>query len=222
MSTFNRPNLSYEVRYKDTMGNDEALKDLVKTIKAEHANALKDKRPCSGIVYVHKRDDTTIISKTLKKAGIKAAPYHAGLKDQDRKRIQQDWTDGVINVAIATVAFGMGIDLAHVRYVLHWSMSKTVEGFYQESGRAGRDGLRSKSILYYSKDDASKFAFLIRKNFERNQAQGRKSNTDDHSLDALNKMVEFCTLSCCRYAYSITKSDCGFIFFCFIFLINVY
>ena len=90
------------------------------------------------------------------------------------------------------------IMLAHVRYVLHWSMSKTVEGFYQESGRAGRDGLASKSILYYSKGDATKFAFLIRKNSERNEAKGKKSVGDDHSLDALNKMVELCTISCCR------------------------
>jgi ATP-dependent DNA helicase RecQ len=198
MSTFNRPNVSYEVRYRDSMGDVEALKDLVKTVQTQHQKAQREGVPCSGIVYVHKRDDTTMISATLQKAGIAAAPYHAGLKDKDRTRIQQEWTDGIINVAIATVAFGMGIDLAHVRYVLHWSMSKTVEGFYQESGRAGRDGLASKSILYYSKGDATKFAFLIRKNSEKNEAKGKKSVGDDHSLDALNKMVEFCTISCCR------------------------
>jgi ATP-dependent DNA helicase RecQ len=198
MSTFNRPNVTYEVRHKDSMGDTDALKDLVRTVKVQHKKAEEEGAPCSGIVYVHKRDDTTMISASLQKAGIAAEPYHAGLKDKDRKRIQQEWTDGIVKVAIATVAFGMGIDLAHVRYVLHWSMSKTVEGFYQESGRAGRDGLASKSIVYYSKDDAAKFAFLIRKNSERNEAKGKKSAIDGNNLDALNKMVEYCTTSCCR------------------------
>jgi len=123
--TFNRANVNYEVRYKDSMGDDEALKDLIKTIKYEHGKADKEGAPCSGIVYVHKRDDTAmIVAKLLKvrkrvqfqfwnivldpdlfisfaffQAGVAAAPYHAGLKDGDRKRIQQEWTDGKVKVA---------------------------------------------------------------------------------------------------------------------------
>jgi len=89
---------------------------------------------------------------------------------------------------VATIAFGMGIDLPHVRYVLHWSMSKTIEGFYQESGRAGRDSKQALSIVYYSKDDASKFLFLIQCNRQE----------DDPITESFEKMVEYCTKSCCK------------------------
>ena len=96
---------------------------------------------------------------------------------------------------------GMGIDLAHVRYVLHWSMAKTVEGFYQESGRGGRDGLPAKSILYYSKDDASLFAFIIKKGAEGKAARRMQQTQDDRALTELQNMVDYCTTACCRRKY---------------------
>jgi superfamily II DNA/RNA helicase len=110
-------------------------------------------------------------------------------------------TAGFIQVAVATIAFGMGIDLAHVRYVVHWSLAKTVEGFYQESGRAGRDGLPALSVLYFSKDEASKFSYLIQQqNNSRKDAQTKKLSTE-RSLDALHRMVNYCITPCCRRQY---------------------
>ena len=98
----------------------------------------------------------------------------------------------------------MGIDLAHVRYVVHWSMAKTVEGFYQESGRGGRDGLPAKSILYYSKEDAGLFAFIIKKGAEGKAAKKTQQPQDDRALTELQKMVDYCTTACCRRKYLLT------------------
>jgi ATP-dependent DNA helicase RecQ len=202
MSSFNRPNITYQVRYKDSldaMRPGGSLGDLVQLIKEQHNSS----KQCSGIIYVHKREDTTFIAKQISEvAGIPAAAYHGGLKAGERTRVQQDWTAGILKVAVATVAFGMGIDLAHVRYVVHWSMAKTVEGFYQESGRAGRDGLEALSVLYYSKDDASRFAFIIRKSAEaankKNSGNNNNKNPAEQPLEALQQMSNYCMEPSCR------------------------
>jgi len=137
-----------------------------------------------------------------------ARPYHAGLSDVLRRKCQQEWIDGSIKVIVATVSFGMGIDLPHVRYVVHWCMSKSVEGFYQESGRCGRDGLPAKSILYYSKDDVSKFVFLIRKASESKATDGTKAGLSpsgaERSLEALRKMKDYCIKLCCRRRFLLS------------------
>lgn len=126
--------------------------------------------------------------------------FISGLTKKQRNETQTNWTAGKIKVAIATVAFGMGIDLAHVRYVIHWSMPKSVEAFYQESGRAGRDMLPAKSILYFSKDEASRYAFLIRKAAEDKVKKSKNplQQADDRNLDELQKMVDYCMMQCCR------------------------
>jgi len=108
----------------------------------------------------------------------------------------------MIKVVVATVAFGMGIDKSNVRYVLHWNMPKTVEGFYQESGRAGRDGFASVSVVYYSKEDPQKYGFLIRKNAENKNGKKKDSKVNNmkakQDLAALERMVEYCEKCICR------------------------
>ncbi|GMI14828.1 hypothetical protein TrVE_jg9016 [Triparma verrucosa] len=204
-STFNRSNISYEVRYKD---------DLVDFIKDEHSKPNKG----SGVIYVHKRKDTTFIANTITKyCGIESLPYHAGLKNDVRAATQQKWMSGEVKIAVATVAFGMGIDLDCVRYVVHWNIAKTVEGFYQESGRAGRDGHPSRSILYYAKKDASAFAWLINKTMKADKK--KDPSAPNNKLEALENMIEYCVGDLpkkCRRAYllnhfgeQISKSACG-------------
>lgn len=180
--SFNRQNLEYEVRRKP------AHKGLMGEMASFIANEFP--RMC-GIIYCFSRNDCEKVSSSLSKDhGINTAFYHAALTAEERKMVQLRWTNDEIHVMCATVAFGMGIDKPDVRFVLHHSLPKSPESYYQEAGRAGRDGILSKCVLYYSYSDKSRIEVLIRKSSE----EGRVRNPDllRSNLDKLYRMVEYC------------------------------
>lgn len=148
--SFNRPNLYYEVRLK------------TKNFQQEITDMLRGRyRGQTGIIYCHSKKLCETTSEFLKEAGIKADFYHAGMETEQRTYVQANWQSGKIQVVCATIAFGMGIDKADVRYVIHCTVPRNMEGYYQETGRAGRDGLPSKCIVYFSQKDARQMLFNI-------------------------------------------------------------
>ncbi|KAI5674241.1 hypothetical protein M9H77_14605 [Catharanthus roseus] len=188
-SSFNRPNIYYEVRYKDLM--DDPYADV--------RNLLKSCGDVCAIVYCLERTACDDLASHLSKNGVACAAYHAGLNSKLRSSVLDEWVSAKIQVVVATVAFGMGIDRKDVRIVCHFNIPKSMESFYQESGRAGRDQLPSKSFLYYGVDDRRRMEFILR------TAGNKKSNssssqdvTSKKSLVDFGQMVEYCEESGCR------------------------
>ena len=151
--SFNRPNLTYEVRSKGKA--KDVLESMAQTINTSYKNQ-------SGIVYCLSRQNCeNIAGKLRKEHGIKAHHYHAGMEAQEKTSVQKDWQAGKYHVIVATIAFGMGIDKPDVRFVIHHTIPKSLEGYYQETGRAGRDGKRSGCYLYYGYHDTSALKRMI-------------------------------------------------------------
>ena len=148
-SSFARPNLSYAVRHTDD--KNEQLMRVINNVQG------------SGIVYLRSREGCEQLAEMLREQGVSASYYHAGLPHAERNMRQEEWTSGRTRIMVATNAFGMGIDKADVRVVVHYTMSDSLESYYQEAGRAGRDGKRSYAVLLVASDDKSK----ITKRFEQ-------------------------------------------------------
>ncbi|XP_049871565.1 Bloom syndrome protein homolog [Pectinophora gossypiella] len=176
LSSFNRPNLAYKI-----------LEKKPKSINQEVAKIIKEKFfRVSGIVYCLSRKECETLSDDLRKVGIQAAAYHAGLSDKKRETVQAGWVADRYRVICATIAFGMGVDKADVRYVIHHSLPKSVEGYYQEAGRAGRDADPATSLVYYSYADVIRYRRLL--DLERNTTPEAKRV----HIENLLRMVEVC------------------------------
>lgn len=177
VASFNRPNLCYSVFDKH---------DAFKQLLAFAAARAKE----SGIVYVQSRNSAEDLAQRLSQAGISALAYHAGLTPQRRSANQEMFIRDEVRVICATIAFGMGIDKPNVRYVVHYDLPKNIEGYYQETGRAGRDGLPSDCALFFSGGDAAKQRHFIR------QIDDTQERTQAENL--LRKMLDFAGTPTCR------------------------
>ena len=203
--SFNRPNLKYEVRSK-TKAKD-VLDSMANTINTSY-------RGQSGIIYcLSRKNCEDIATKLREQYNIMAHHYHAGMEPEEKKNVQRQWQAGIYNVIIATIAFGMGIDKPDVRFVIHHTIPKSLEGYYQETGRAGRDGKRSGCYLYYGYQDTSALKRMIdegdgtwdqkerQRQMLRNVIQFCENKSDCRRVQVLNYFNESfnrenCKLSC--------------------------
>ena len=201
VASFNRPNLSYAVlpKQKDSFARLAALLQ-------EHKNE-------PVIIYRTTRKDTEYLASLLRDNGFNAQHYHAGLEDDERHQTQESFMQNRTPIIVATIAFGMGIDKSNVRLIVHYDLPKTLEGYYQETGRAGRDGLPSDCVLFFSYSDVPTLERFIR--------DIEDENIRRYAQEKLEQVIEFCELQECRRRYLLRyfgeewpEENCGGCDFC--------
>jgi ATP-dependent DNA helicase RecQ len=194
LSSFNRPNLSLAVRSK--IPKKQKVKEIIQFIN--------ERKNQSGIIYCLSRKETESMAAELNSAGIHAQFYHAGMNPDVRAKAQEDFINDDLQIICATIAFGMGIDKSNVRWVIHNNLPKNLEGFYQEIGRAGRDGLQSKTILYYNMRDVKMLFDFI-----------KESEFKEIYREKLQRILQYAEATTCRrrillsYFSEHLTEDCG-------------
>ncbi len=176
-ASFNRENLFYKIIPKE-----DTYRQLCNYLE-EHADE-------SGIIYCHTRKTVDDLTANLRRDGYRALAYHAGMEKNERTKNQEAFIKDDVNIIVATIAFGMGIDKSNVRYVIHYDLPKNLEGYYQETGRAGRDGLKSDCILFYNYGDRYKIDYFI------NEKEDPKER--EIAYEKLQQIIAFCETSECR------------------------
>ncbi len=177
IGSFDRPNLIYKVQQRD---------NIIKQV----CSVLDRHKGESGIIYCIRRKDVDVMCEQLESKGYSVAPYHAGMKDDDRKKNQDMFITEEVDIIVATVAFGMGIDKSNVRYVIHTGMPKSLEHYQQESGRGGRDGLEAECCLFYSGGDYGTWKTLM---------SDMPQETQQVAMIKLSNMYSYCTGGVCRH-----------------------
>ena len=207
LSSFDRPNITYRVTPKGTAAQaTKQLQDFVESFPGE-----------SGIVYCLSRRATEEVAAKLTSAGIKAKPYHAGLSQEEKDATYTEFMQDNLQVVVATIAFGMGVDKPDVRFVAHWNLPKSIENYYQETGRAGRDGLPSEALLFYAPSDAGTYRRFLDSGGDENPSLSPQQKEVFRRLqhDKLDRLVDFCATGHCRrrillqYFDERLEEDCG-------------
>ena len=205
ISSFDRPNIHYHIEPKI-----DAFEKTLSFIKARKSQ--------SGIIYCLSRKSTEQLANKLQKNGILAMPYHAKLTNDEKTKNYSDFMSDKIQVVVATIAFGMGIDKPNVRFVIHWNLPKNIENYYQETGRAGRDGLPSEALLLYDPKDS----YILRKFIQEGSEDLPHLDKETVQIfrqiqsDKLDRLLEFCQTTTCRrkvllnYFNEPLENDCGY------------
>ncbi|XP_017795054.1 PREDICTED: ATP-dependent DNA helicase Q5-like [Habropoda laboriosa] len=191
-----RSNLYYDVWFLEALDKPfEHLKSfIIEALGSQDKSVPKVKKSC-GIIYCRKKEATEVIANKLSISGIPTLAYHAGLKNQERNEVQNKWTSGEIPVIAATCSFGMGVDKGSVRFVVHWTVPQNIAAYYQESGRAGRDGNPAFCRIYFSNEEYGPIAFLIKEEITQKNSELVKLRWKN-----FEKTVAYCLEVKCRHA----------------------